>query len=146
MIHWKSYAFACRILGNSNVAALVKSFSTLKFEDRPRRRTQTRPARGITCDLLDKNVVRAIDFLEDTERGRDLWFKAFHDCCDSQAAIAIALPFLPNLQHMNVTCDQCKEPALTNCAKQPKRLRMINLIDRTCHRRVYIRKDPRSLH
>ena len=111
VLYWKSYVLACRVLRDRNVAALVRSISTLIMN-----RRQTRPARGLPCDLLDKTIVHAINSLKGTEEEIDSWFEAFHDSCDSQAAIAIMLPFLPNLQNLNITCDQ-KMRAASHCMR-----------------------------
>ena len=116
VLYWKSYGLACRVLSESKTAALVKSLSVLGVADI--RWGQTRPGRGIPCNLLDRNVVHAINSLQITDEERDSWFEAFHDCCDSQVAIAIMLPFLPNLQRLNVIYDQDTSPQCIEVLKQ----------------------------
>ena len=116
-LYWRSYELACHLLGKGEVAALVRSVSTswkIGKATCAKREFPTKPSRGIPCDLLDKNVVRAIDSLSDTEDKKDPWFAAFHDCCDAEAAIAIILPFLPNLQYLDIMCNQNMIP---NCVE-----------------------------
>ena len=112
-----AYSFACRVLSNPELAALVRCISiverkstrnpptatsvklrpTINGRKESKGNTCARPKYGIPASALDKSILRVIS-LNQNKRDAAAWIKAFARCYQSEVAIAVTLPFLPNLK------------------------------------------------
>ena len=101
------YDITCRLLRTPELAASIKSITV-----RWRRTTKERPVtRGVRDYDLDSSILSAIacdGIADDTNyyfqrrSNRVIWIEEFSKSRDSEAALAIILPFLPNPQKLNL--------------------------------------------
>ena len=91
------YKFACTVLSRTSLAMLVKSVS---IEYQQGCRVIPKPLRYVDGDI--QQVVRRICLRDEIAQS---WLTEIRKQCDSEATLAILLPFLPNLEHLGLLID-----------------------------------------
>ena len=115
VLYPNAYDFACRVLRDPQLAIFVESITIV-----PSYSTEDLPSYGAETESLDSGILRAVAY--DWEGG-DKHLKAFRKCRDSETAIAILLPFLPQLRELHlVTGDELEAFPKSACIRMMRRM------------------------
>ena len=100
------YKFTCRVLSNESLAASVRSVSIEYEGHKGGRRIPFQPS----SDFVDENAKQAVERICCIDEYAQSWLTEIQKRHNSEATIAILLPYLPNLKHLDIGLDSKLSP------------------------------------